>query len=313
MSRLIICIALLAMPAAARPPEAALKLQKEATVLLKKRLYVDAGRTFERTFAAYPARGALYNAGIAYKRGRDHVAAVRVFRQFLEVSAADGKVDKKVKEVKKQLERLRKELARTHVQVRLTLQPATATFSVDDRPRTPKEAEELWLTPGSHSVTATAPAHIDREITLDLQLGVPITPTLALTPAPKFGALAVRSVPGGASVFRDNKAIGHTPLHLKLSPGEYSLEARLEGHVSQRRTVAVAADEVATLNFQMAPAPVAEVAPDVEAGTPVYKSWWLWTIVGAVVAGGVTAAVLATQEPDPVNAPESDFGTWTVP
>jgi tetratricopeptide (TPR) repeat protein len=30
--------------------------------------------------------------------------------------------------------------------------------------------------------------------------------------------------------------------------------------------------------------------------TPIYKRWWLWTIVGVVVAGGViTAAVLATR------------------
>lgn len=32
------------------------------------------------------------------------------------------------------------------------------------------------------------------------------------------------------------------------------------------------------------------------AGTPWYKKWWVWTIVGVAVAGGVTAAVLATRE-----------------
>ncbi|HXU73410.1 MAG TPA: tetratricopeptide repeat protein [Polyangia bacterium] len=43
-----------------------------------------------------------------------------------------------------------------------------------------------------------------------------------------------------------------------------------------------------------APVSVAPVAEKHE--TPVYKKWWLWTIVGAVVAGGVvTAAVLATR------------------
>ena len=34
--------------------------------------------------------------------------------------------------------------------------------------------------------------------------------------------------------------------------------------------------------------------------TPWYKSWWLWTIVGAAVAGGATAAVLLTRPEDPV-------------
>jgi hypothetical protein len=32
--------------------------------------------------------------------------------------------------------------------------------------------------------------------------------------------------------------------------------------------------------------------------TPLYKKWWLWTIVGVVVAGGVVAgAVVGTQKP----------------
>lgn len=39
------------------------------------------------------------------------------------------------------------------------------------------------------------------------------------------------------------------------------------------------------------PPPVAKAA-----GTPWYKKWWVWTLVGVAVAGGVTAAVLATRE-----------------
>jgi len=53
-----------------------------------------------------------------------------------------------------------------------------------------------------------------------------------------------------------------------------------------------------------APAPSPRVAPREQHArrTPVYKKWWLWTIVGAVAAGGaVTAAVLVTQP----------SGTWS--
>jgi tetratricopeptide (TPR) repeat protein len=52
-------------------------------------------------------------------------------------------------------------------------------------------------------------------------------------------------------------------------------------------------------------------APAPRRDTPVYKKWWLWTIVGVVVAGGaVTAAVLATRSSDSwSNAPDVGPGS----
>lgn len=51
-----------------------------------------------------------------------------------------------------------------------------------------------------------------------------------------------------------------------------------------------------------APAPAPNLMSDTEMSddTPVYKTWWLWTIVGAVVVGGaVTAGVLLAPGDDP--------------
>lgn len=51
--------------------------------------------------------------------------------------------------------------------------------------------------------------------------------------------------------------------------------------------------------------PVAHVATPVaaqteaSAGTPAYKSWWLWTIVGVVVAGGAATAIYFVTKPAP--------------
>jgi tetratricopeptide (TPR) repeat protein len=49
--------------------------------------------------------------------------------------------------------------------------------------------------------------------------------------------------------------------------------------------------------LEMMPAPqIVVVSTPTPAKTPVYKKWWLWTIVGVVVVGGaVTAGVLATR------------------
>jgi len=52
-----------------------------------------------------------------------------------------------------------------------------------------------------------------------------------------------------------------------------------------------------------APAPAPVVAATTTQArhdrTPVYKKWWLWTAVGAVVAGGVVAGVVVATRPAP--------------
>jgi tetratricopeptide (TPR) repeat protein len=59
-----------------------------------------------------------------------------------------------------------------------------------------------------------------------------------------------------------------------------------------------------------APAPVVVAAEPPRDHTPVYKKWWLWTIVGVVVVGG-GAAALAVALTTPKNAP-SPAGTMTL-
>src|SRR5689334_20299532 len=51
------------------------------------------------------------------------------------------------------------------------------------------------------------------------------------------------------------------------------------------------------------------LAPSAVAATPLYKKWWLWTIVGAVAAGAVAAVVVLTwPAPSRANAPEAGPG-----
>jgi len=70
---------------------------------------------------------------------------------------------------------------------------------------------------------------------------------------------------------------------------EYVVEARApSGHV-----VAAAGSEVSPL--RIAPSSPAEpVEPQAAEGRPWYGTWWFWTIVGAVVAGGTATAVALT-------------------
>ena len=65
---------------------------------------------------------------------------------------------------------------------------------------------------------------------------------------------------------------------------------------------------------EAATAPSSEAATETHERTPLYKKWWLWTIVGGVVvAGVVTGVVLATSsKPAWNNAPEIGPGRMAL-
>jgi hypothetical protein len=48
--------------------------------------------------------------------------------------------------------------------------------------------------------------------------------------------------------------------------------------------------------------------PEPEPSTPVYKRWWFWTGVGAVVVGGVVTGVLLTRKSAPSSPPCDGLG-----
>lgn len=60
------------------------------------------------------------------------------------------------------------------------------------------------------------------------------------------------------------------------------------------------------------PAPIANPEPIAEAeGRPWYRTWWFWTVVGVVVAGGVTAGVIAGTRPE--EHQDGTLGTVQMP
>jgi hypothetical protein len=59
---------------------------------------------------------------------------------------------------------------------------------------------------------------------------------------------------------------------------------------------------------------VSSPQPTAEEPPPIYKRWWFWTGVGAVVAGGVVTALLVTRPSDPTPyRGDLNPGTVSVP
>jgi len=98
--------------------------------------------------------------------------------------------------------------------------------------------------------------------------------------------------------------------------------ARLERELEEQRTRdrALAAEKatppVSVLPPQSTPAPDAvalttltTTAPPARADKPTYKKWWVWTLVGVAVAGGVAAGVAVALTQDPKQHVHTALGT----
>jgi hypothetical protein len=107
------------------------------------------------------------------------------------------------------------------------------------------------------------------------------------------------TVSGNGNQFRE---IGETPMILDVPPGTYQVtgyNSPLVVSPGQVRVVKVPTQAIAVRSevpktgvghkarARQVPEPERGQA---DGGAPVYKKWWLWTIVGAVVVGGATTA-----------------------
>jgi hypothetical protein len=104
----------------------------------------------------------------------------------------------------------------------------------------------------------------------------------------KAGRISVRVDPGRASVrllegVAPEKPAGASFL---VPPGRYHVQASFDGYEDGASEVTVAGGEESTVSLQLIERP------------KIYESIWFWALIGAVVAGGATAAIVATKRTD---------------
>jgi hypothetical protein len=135
----------------------------------------------------------------------------------------------------------------------------------------------------------------------------------------RLATLDVWGVPDGAEILVNGESVGTLPLPapLRVTAGTTQLSVRAKGYTPSVRTLELAVGanqrEHVVLLAQEATAPPAEPAAPAPATAvsavslspqpaaaderpSIFGRWWFWTLAGAVVAGGVTAVVLATRK-----------------
>ncbi|HTU62065.1 MAG TPA: hypothetical protein VMF89_26590, partial [Polyangiales bacterium] len=123
------------------------------------------------------------------------------------------------------------------------------------------------------------------------------------------GELQVRVLPRGASLLIDGtRTVANLDAPIRLEVGDHMLEFRAREHAPERRQLTIHSGQAHRLEVQLSAlevaangqgsAPTDSSAPRVD-DTPVYKRWWLWTLVGVVVVGAAAGTAIALTRSQP--------------
>lgn len=131
--------------------------------------------------------------------------------------------------------------------LRILTDPAGAEVEVDGGSVGHAPMEALSLEPGEHRIGLRAGRHQVHDQSVDID-GRDQLQTLEVTLIPAWAAIAVNSLPTGASLRVDGEDVGVTPLTAEIGAGSHRLELRLDGYEPWRGALEVEANQPQTLS-----------------------------------------------------------------
>lgn len=266
--------------------------------------YPAAIAELEFSYSLVPRCSTQFNLGAAFEQTHRYAEAVDTFERYRADCRANMPAQNETY-IAEALPRMRAHVG--SLSLRVTPASAGATVLIDRRPRAAWDGD-IALDPGAHQIEVRARdgSVVRRDVQLiegaravvEVSLGGSAPQPRALEPDPysdvapagpiAAGRLRIDSVVSHATVTVDGRDFGEAPVDRALSAGRHQVEVRAEGFHPSRWSMLVADGAVTRL----VPALERETSHEASAERPFYTRWWFWTIVGAAVAGGVTAGVV---------------------
>ncbi len=258
-----------------------------AVKLAKRGDYAGALAEFEAAYARAPHPDALLNIGVMQKRLLRYDDALRSFEKYLELTAGQPKHPRR-----QEVERERQEILSLvgHVTVDVA-EPAGALIRLDgaelgDAPL----HREVAVAPGRHRIDVSAKYHTPEERTVDIVSGQKLTVEVRLAPSAKEAptTLAITTIPPNARIAIDGRSVGRSPWTGPVESGGHRVRVSLDNHAPAEQEVLVQSGQTRSLSLLLTAQ---------EASRPIYKRWYFWGGVSAVVvAGTVTALLIANRD-----------------
>jgi hypothetical protein len=243
--------------------------------------YTDALAAYNESYTLNPEPALLYNLGRtleALDRLPEALEKLELFR-----TSAPAGLLAKVPGLKDRIANIQKRISQLTIKVnvegaRILVRELVAGKSPLEKP--------LVLKAGKASVLIEADGYFPYQANVELPGGGGYVLDAQLSSKEKVGRLVVRAPKTNVSVSIDGRSVGQAPLETLADAGTHKILARHPDHSDYATTVIVKAGEERTVMVTLG-------------DPPVYKRWWFWTTVGAVVVGGTVATIVVLSERAP--------------
>jgi hypothetical protein len=268
-------------PAAAGSFDAAIRDGNEAMLAMR---YSDALEAYRRAAAASPD-----DVGVHYSLARAYQFLGLYPEALSELETFSARATPAEKARIRGLAELRGELEPRVARLDLRCNVAGARVLVRDRFVGVTPLRGVRLPAGASTVRLDLDGFFPETRDVVLPAGGALNLQIDLQPKRTSALLRVETTPLGSQIWIDGKLRGTTTpqVEVTLPGGPHEVLARKEGH------------DDATVPLVLAPGSTRKVTIPLEQEVPITARWWFWTGIGAVVAGGVTTAILLSVEREP--------------
>lgn len=264
------CLAASHASAQDAPRDARLRFER-GVELFDRGDYDAALSEFRASHRARAVPGVLVNIALALRRlGRDAEAA-EALREYL--VAGDPRLSARRR---RQIEEEIREIEGSLGELVVHATPDDADTLVDGR--IVEGSAPIRLREGTHELDVHRDGFEPARRRVAIRAGSRETVRVVLERTAARATLELTSAPPGAAVAIDGSPRGVTPLSEVLGAGGHHLRLTL-GDVVTEREVVLEAQETLRLSISMG-------------GGSILEEWWLWTLLGVVVAGGIAGAVV---------------------
>jgi hypothetical protein len=239
--------------------------------------YPGALAEFEISYKLVPNPRVLYNVGLAQKGLHRYGEAILSLENYL--ARNKNLPADRVELVQKFLAEMRPFVTA----VAISGLPHGAEVRIDGRVIGVAPLKPVQLQSGNYVLEASAEGFVTGRKEFTVRQGQPLAVEMNLKASPSTGKVSIVARPGAARLRLDGRDVGYGSAQLALTPGGHQLEALADGYKPFRSELTVAAGQDRDVSFEL------------ERLRPFYKTWWFWTTVAVVVAGGVVGGVLGSR------------------